>query len=198
MATVAASIDTRPVGPPEVGALGQLFASERTSRHCWCMASCTSPARFAAGWFGGGNRRRFQALAAGGLPMGVLASVDGEPVGWGACGPRSRYLGPGPDQHPLLGGRPRVEDQTVWLLPCVLVRADHRAQGVSHALVTAALVLARGHGAVAVEAWPSSRAEPPAAEAFLGRAPLFAELGFRVVDQPTPGRVVLRVELVSR
>lgn len=171
-----------------------LFATERTARHCWCMSFCASRWEFAAGWFGGGNKRRFEAMAGQHSPMGVLAFSNGAPVGWGACGPRSRYVGTSPSEHSMLGGRDRHEDERVWLLPCLFVHADHRAQGVSHALIEAATSLARGRGAVAVEAWPLSASEARSADAFVGREQLFAELGFRCVDRVS-SRVVMRLDL---
>jgi GNAT superfamily N-acetyltransferase len=158
------------------------------------MSFCSSRAEFALGWFGGGNRRRFQSLAEGGSPMGVLASLAAVPVGWGACGPRSRYLTESPSRHPLLGECPRTEDETVWLLPCLFVRVGHRGQGVSHVLVEAAVSLARQHGAIALEAWPSSR-DSSSTGAFVGREGLFAEMGFHCVARPAPGRALMRMDL---
>jgi hypothetical protein len=81
---MTAKIETRPVGLPEVDDLGRLFATERTTRHCWCMSFCTSRRQFAAGWFAGGNKRRFEAMASQESPMGVLAFGSGTPVGWSA------------------------------------------------------------------------------------------------------------------
>lgn len=192
---VGANIETRPVGQDQVELLGQLFASERTTRHCWCMSFCTSRATFSLGWFGGGNKRRFEALADHGVPMGVLALDGGVPVGWAACGPRSRYLGTSPSRHPVLGARPRGEDESVWLLPCLFVHTTHRGQGVSHALVSAATALARDHGAVALEAWPLSGTKSAPADAFVGREPLFAELGFHLAERPIQGRAIMRLDL---
>lgn len=83
----------------------------------------------------------------------------------------------------------------MWLLPCVFVHADHRTQGVSRALVRAALSLARGEGAVALECWPLSASEAGSADAFVGREQLLTELGFRAVDRPTRGRVIMRLDL---
>lgn len=160
------------------------------------MSFCTSRAGFAAGWFGGGNRRRFEAMAEGESPMRVLVSLADTPVGWGACGPRSRYLGDSASRHPLLGDRPRAEDETVWLLPCVFVRAGHRGQGISHAVVDAAVSLARQHRATALEAWPSSR-DSSSTDTFLGREGLFAELGFRCGARPTSDRAIMRVDLTG-
>ena len=195
MRDVTPSPDVRSVGLDEVGALERLFASERTTRHCWCMSFCTSRAQFAAGWFGGGNRRRFETMASGNTPMGVMAVVGGAPVGWGACGPRSRYLGADPSRHPVLAGRPRAEDDTVWLLPCLFVHAQHRGQGVSHLLVDAAVALARRQGAVAIEAWPLSSSEARSADAFVGREQLFTEFGFRCVERPVSARAIMRLDL---
>lgn len=161
------------------------------------MSFCTSGIEFAAGWFGGGNRRRFEAMAGGDSPMGVLASVAAAAVGWGACGPRSRYLGASPSRHPLLGDRPRTEDVTTWLLPCLFVHAGHRGRGVSHALVKATVSVARQHGAAALEAWPSSAEGPREADAFVGREQLFAELGFSCVARPVPERAIMRLDLVG-
>ena len=195
MIGVTPSPDVHTVGLDEVGALERLFASERTTRHCWCMSFCTSRAQFAAGWFGGGNRRRFETMASGNTPMGVMAVVGGAAVGWGACGPRSRYLGADPSRHPMLAGRPRAEDDNVWLLPCLFVHAEHRGHGVTHLLVDAAVALARRQRAVAIEAWPLSSSETRGADAFVGREQLFAEMGFRCIERPLPARAIMRLDL---
>ena len=83
----------------------------------------------------------------------------------------------------------------MWLLPCLLfVRVGHRGQGVSHALVEAAVSLARQHRAIALEAWPSSR-DSSRSDAFVGREGLFTEMGFDCVARPTPDRAVMRMDL---
>jgi len=97
-------------------------------------------------------------------------------VGWCACGPRSRYA-VAVGRSPLIGG-PRAEDETVWLIACLFVRPTHHGFGVTHALVRAAVALARGEGAVAIEGWPIAATIQKSADAFLGREPLFRELGF--------------------
>ena len=152
--------------------------------------------QFAAGWIGGGNRRRFERMAtASATPMGVVASIDGEPVGWGACGPRSRYAAAIDGRSQIIGGRPRAEDETVWLIACLYVGATHRGLGVTHALVRAAVTLARREGAVAVEGWPTTATAPKSADAYVGREPLFRELGFRLVERPTQERVIVQLDL---
>ena len=65
---VSADVDTRPVGPKDLPDLARLFESQRTTRHCWCMAFCVTRSQFAAGWLNGGNQRRFGTLAAASSP----------------------------------------------------------------------------------------------------------------------------------
>ena len=91
--------------------------------------------------------------------------------------------------------RARDEDEIVWLLPCLFVRDGRRGQGVSHALIRAAVELARREGASAIEGWPLTGSERRSGDAFLGREQLFEELGFSCVQRPSPERVIMRLEL---
>jgi GNAT superfamily N-acetyltransferase len=91
--------------------------------------------------------------------------------------------------------RVRDEHEIVWLLPCLFVRAGRRGQGVTHALVQAAVDLARREGASAIEGWPLTGSERRSSDAFLGREQVFADLGFSCVERPSPERVIMRLEL---
>jgi hypothetical protein len=93
-APVVGEVDVQAVGSDQLDAMGILFERERATRHCWCMAFCASGWQFA----------------------GALAWVHGEPVGWCACGPRSRYTAAIKGRSSLLAGRPRYEDEDVWLV----------------------------------------------------------------------------------
>ncbi|CAA9445853.1 MAG: hypothetical protein AVDCRST_MAG66-4598 [uncultured Pseudonocardia sp.] len=194
--TMRRGVDTWPLGPGDLDDLAALFGAQRTTRHCWCTAFCVSGGRFAAGWFAGGNRRRFAQMAVESTtPMGVLASVDGSPVGWCACGPRSRYTAAIDGRSSLLRGRRREEDHSVWLLACLFVASAHRGRGVTHALVGTAVDLARQEGALAIEGWPLAASAPPSGDAFVGREEVFQAAGFGCVDRPTSRRAVMRLDL---
>ena len=114
------------------------------------MAFCVTRSQFAAGWFGDGNRHRFEAMAKGNAtPMGILASVAGEPVGWCACGPRSRYTVAASGRSKILANRARAEDESVWLLPCLFVRTEQRGQG------------SRTRSCVRRSNWPAAKVPSP-------------------------------------
>lgn len=192
---VASDLTIQQVGPGELEALGELFATSRNARHCWCMNFCLSPTRFALGWYGGGNRRGFARLADQGQPMGVVIRLNGQPVGWAACGPRSRYVRAVDGDAGYLRSRPRAEDHTVWLVPCLFVRDEYRGRNLTRTLISAAVDLARQLGAEAVEGWPVAASYDEPANAHVGRETVFADLGFRVVKRPNSTRVIVRREL---
>ena len=85
----------------------------------------------------------------------------------------------------------------MWFLPCLFVKPDHRAEGVTYTLVRAAIELARRHGAVAIEGWPITGADRQSADAFVGRQKMFEDLGFHCVGRPEPQRVIMRLELTD-
>ena len=189
-------LETCVVGPHQVGQLARLLAASRATRGCWCMAPCVGLVEFGVGWVTRQNDRRFASLAASEkAPMGVLASIFDEPVGWCACGPRSRYLPPGGVGDRLLADRDRSEDDVVWLVACFYLHPQHRSSGVAPALLDAAIATATAHHAAAVEAWP---AVVPGLrwDAFRGRPELFTQAGFTRVARPTPKRVLMRLDLV--
>jgi GNAT superfamily N-acetyltransferase len=160
------------------------------------MTFCATRGQFAAGWLNGGNQRRFDSMASGSpTPMGILASQAGEPIGWCACGPRSRYAAATSPRNKIMRNRVRSEDEIVWLLPCLFVRVGRRGQGVTHTLVRAAVELARREGASAIEGWPLAGSERGTTDAFLGREQVFEDLGFSCVERPSPERVIMRLEL---
>ncbi|MGE5828405.1 MAG: GNAT family N-acetyltransferase, partial [Micromonosporaceae bacterium] len=116
---------------------------------------------------------------------------DGEPVGWCAAGPRSRYARA--LRSPLLAERDTAEDDSVWLVPCFYVRRDARRAGVTKALLEAAAALARQHGARAIEGFPQAgNTRRAAGDAYVGVEPMFAACGFTPTDRRTANRVVMR------
>jgi GNAT superfamily N-acetyltransferase len=171
--------------------LGKLFSTDPAADRCWCMWFIIPVKEYhAAG--GEGNRASFCELAAGSdLPLGLLAYQDGEPVGWCAVGPRSRYVRA--LKTPTYRGGEAREDSDVWLVPCFFVRKDARRRGVTRALLEAAVRLADENGAAAIEGFPLSGTQGRSSrDNQVGSEALFSACGFEGIRTPSTSRVVMR------
>jgi len=127
---------------------------------------------------------------------GLVAYLDGEPVGWCAVEPRTAY--PGllrVFRTPWEGRAEDRSDASVWAVTCLFARAGYRRRGVSRALARAAVELARDRGARAVEAYPMTTTGAIAEELRVGTVRTFADAGLVEVSRPSPRRVVMRLEL---
>jgi GNAT superfamily N-acetyltransferase len=193
----AARVDIQPLTPDRLNDLAALFGTNKTTAGCYCTWFLMPVKQSQAGW-GDTNRREFESFARqADPPAGLLAYRDGEPVGWCALGPRSRYARM--LKAPTLRQRDPAEDDAVWLVTCFFVRRDARRSGVTRALLEGAADLARRRGAVAIEGFPlAGAARRSTGEAFVGVEPLFASCGFVPVAHPSPSRVIMRRDLGGR
>jgi GNAT superfamily N-acetyltransferase len=187
-------VEIRAVDAGSRDALAELFTANGTVAGCGCMYFVVDPQEFKAGWHSGANRARLLDDAAHAAPIGLLAYSGGRAVGWCAAGPRSRYARA--MRSPLVKERDPAADDSVWFLPCLFVRAGERRKGVAVRLLTAAVELARNHGAPAVEGFPlTGGAKRASGDAYLGTEAMFAAAGFSVVRRPTGNRTIMRVDL---
>jgi GNAT superfamily N-acetyltransferase len=130
---------------------------------------------------------------------GLLAYLEGEPVGWCAVEPRPAYGGlVRVSRVPWEGRSEDRHDEGVWAVTCVFVRAGFRGRGVAHALAQAAVEHARQRGARALEAYPIL-CEPGQRiswdEIHVGTPGMFAAAGLAEVGRPTKRRMVMRLDL---
>jgi GNAT superfamily N-acetyltransferase len=161
---------------------------------CWCR-------RFLTQLDGSAARDNRSALklevAEAQTPPGLIASVDGVPVGWARVGPRSRF--PGITGNRALA-RVLVDDPGAWWATCFAIDGRHRRSGVGSALLLAAVELARDHGASALEGHPVDVAGLKAAEVggsalFTGTMAMYVAAGFAEVARTYPTRPVMRLPL---
>ena len=128
---------------------------------------------------------------------GLIAYLDGEPVGWCAVEPRTVYprllrtrgWRKGRDEDPL--------DDSVWAVTCFITRAGYRRRGVTYALARAAVGFAQERGAGALEGYPMITEpfkEITWGELHVGSHWAFADAGFREVSRPSLRRVVMRID----
>jgi GNAT superfamily N-acetyltransferase len=126
---------------------------------------------------------------------GVVAYLDGNPVGWCAVEPRTAYEGlVRAYRVPWEGRAEDKADDSVWAVTCLFTRAGFRKRGVSRALARAAVDFARERGARAIEGYPITTKNVIAEELHVGTEGVFAAAGFTEVSRPTLRRVVMRVD----
>jgi GNAT superfamily N-acetyltransferase len=129
---------------------------------------------------------------------GLVAYLGAEPVGWCAVEPRTAYTGLLRNNRVPWDGRAEdKDDDSVWAVTCVFIRAGFRRRGVGYALARAAVDFARGRGARALEGYPMLT--PPGQkiatdEIHVGTRSIFAAAGFTEVSHPTLRRVVMRID----
>ena len=128
---------------------------------------------------------------------GLVAYLDGEPVGWVAVEPRTAYPKLRTSRVPWKGRDEDKDDDGVWAVTCFVVRKSHRGRGLTYPLARAAVDFARARGARALEAY-SMITQPGKeitwGELHVGARQVFEEAGFREVTRPTVRRVVMRVD----
>lgn len=130
---------------------------------------------------------------------GLVAYLDGEPVGWCAVEPRPRFTGLLRNNRVPWDGRDEDKaDETVWAVTCLLTRAGFRKRGVSRALARAAVDFARERGARALEAYPIVTKDVIVEELHVGTKSVFADAGLTVVSRPSARRLVMRIDFGAR
>ena len=133
-----------------------------------------------------------------GTTCGLVAYLDGEPVGWCAVEPRTAYARLRlKTRVPWAGRAEDKTDDSVWAVTCVVTRKGFRRRGISRALARAAVDYARDHGARTLEAYPMITRpgqEIQWGELHVGSRSIFEAAGFTEVSHPTIRRVVMRID----
>ncbi|TFC56898.1 GNAT family N-acetyltransferase [Cryobacterium sp. TMT2-15-1] len=176
--------------------VSQVFGTRGDPARCWCqyfkLANRdfeTSTANACAGML----REQVQASSPG---PGVIAYLDGEPVGWCAVEPKMAYSRLQRAKVVTEGSRQEPDDASVWAVTCFVVRVGYRRRGVAAALLRGAVAQARGGGARVVEGYQvdvALRPKAPSAELYHGTMSLFAAAGFVEVARVRTDRVVMEL-----
>ena len=186
-------LTTRPLTPDLWPAFEDLFGKSGASNGCWCMywrigsayrQAAPGEDRYQR------NRAAFKAVVKRGPPPGLLAFDGVVAVGWCQLTPRGAL--------PWLERRAtrtwKAGAAPAWAISCFYIRKGYRRQGVTVALIEAALDLARKAGAPALEAYPLDARETTSTS-FTGYASTFARAGFKTVGRPSPARPIMRHDL---
>jgi GNAT superfamily N-acetyltransferase len=183
----AMNLAIRQLTPEQWPALEDLFGEHGACNGCWCMY-----------WrIGGAYRKRpreankaaFREVVQNGPPPGLLAFDGDVVVGWCQLTPRDAL--PWLDRAWRLK---RVDDVSVLSVSCFYVRKGYRKRGVTSALISAALKVAKSAGAPALEAYPLDANLTPSASG-TGYVSTFERAGFRIVARHVPPRPIVRYDL---
>lgn len=200
---VTAAIEVRPANEVACEELAAVFGTRGAASVCRCQRYKLAPKEAFKHHPPEVRADRLRVQTACGDPdapstSGLVAFLDGEPVGWCAVEPRSAYFGLARVYRVPWEGRAEDKaDPTVWAVTCVLARAGYRGRGVAHALARAAVDHARERGARALEAYPMiTRPGQEIAwdEIHVGTVDMFAAAGMEAINHPTPRRVVMRID----
>ena len=192
-----------PANEATCGDLQAVFGTRGAAAHCQCQRYKLRPREAFARFPVEARARRLREQTRCGDPesettSGLVARLDGEPVGWCAVEPRTAFTGLLRNNRvPWEGREEDKADDSVWAMTCVFTRAGVRGRGVAYALARAAVDFARSRGARALEAYPI-RAKPGQRiswdEIHVGSPGIFAASGLEEVSHPTLRRIVMRID----
>jgi len=180
--------------------LAVVFGARGPASRCFCQRYKLAPresfGRFPAQERAARLREQAGCDDPGSGTSGLVAHLDGEPVGWCAVEPRPAFGGLVRNARvPWVGRDEDPTDEGVWAVTCLLTRAGHRRRGVSRVLARAAVDHARAQGAVALEAYPMTTTAALPEELHVGTVATFTAAGLVEVGRPTQRRAVMRIDL---
>ncbi|RWE78964.1 GNAT family N-acetyltransferase [Mesorhizobium sp.] len=162
------------------GRFETLFEQPGAPKYCWCMAWRHSSREHVQS---DEKKRMMMALIDAGTPVGIVAELDGKPVGWCSVAPRETYR--------KLSKQQDDSETGIWSIVCFYVPRALRGGRLASALLDAAVDHAFGKGARVIEAYPVDGAAP--SYRFMGFRDMFAARGFHEIGTAGTRRHVMRL-----
>jgi len=166
-----------------------LFGERGACGNCWCMHFRLKKEEFAEGKENDGNKEKMKELVWSNLSTGILCFYEGQAIGWCAFAPREAYL-------KLENSRvhKRIDNEPVWSITCFFIGKQFRRMGISVALLKGLINIARQQQIKVIEAYPTIPTQEtlPDAFAWIGLYRTFEEAGFKIVDQTSKNRPMMR------
>jgi uncharacterized protein YndB with AHSA1/START domain/GNAT superfamily N-acetyltransferase len=165
------------------------FADNPGWSSCYCMEKHVAADEWSRRT-GADNRRDQEARIRGGAGRGLLAYVDGRPVGWCNAGPRTAMIGL--DHLPDLRTH---GTERVGAIVCFVIASRYRRHGVARQLLDSACESLAGQGFAVAEAYPSKQGGSDASE-YRGPLQMYLDAGFTAF-RDTPRWTVVRKALAQ-
>jgi GNAT superfamily N-acetyltransferase len=173
-----------PATPARLPDLARFLQKHGKFRYCACMRWRMRSTEFSRSTRDG-RVEALEALVREGTPVGVLAYLEQEPVGWCSVAPRDTCAAL--ERYRAL---PRIDERPVWSVVCFFVSALIRRSGATRGLLKAAVEYAAANGAEIVEGYP---VEPRARlYTYMGSPATFRAVGFQDVTPCGQPRAVMR------
>jgi hypothetical protein len=173
-----------PVTPERLPGLARFLEQHGKFRYCACMRW-----RMRSSVFSRSSKEdrsdALERLVQEDTPIGVLAYLDQEPVGWCSVAPRECYAGL--QRYRAL---PPIDDRPVWSVVCFFVSPRIRRAGATLGLLNAAVDYAVSQKAEIIEGYP---VEPgPRLYTYMGSPSTFRAADFQDVTPRGQSRKVMR------
>ena len=156
---------------------------------CWCQFWHLRGNAYWDG-HGAGHREQLEKEVRGGSEPGLLAYVDGVPVGWCRVGPRESF-----ERLEHSAKLARIDDQRVWSVVCFYVHPSAKRKGVASALLDVAIARATARRARILEGYPVAAGHMNI-DADTGYLAMCLAVGFEPV-RDAGRRTIVRLTLVE-
>jgi len=170
-----------------------LFGDKGAYAGCWCMFWRLDRADFKK-MKGEGTKAVLKGMTTNNDVAGLLAYVDGKPIGWCSISPRKDYAA-------LENSRilKRIDDKPVWSIVCFFVAKPFRSKGIMSELLRGAVKYAEQKGAKVVEGYPIDMQTDKLAgqklnsySGYMGIASIFRAAGFVKVADASETQLIMR------
>jgi GNAT superfamily N-acetyltransferase len=181
-----------PLAKKNWGKFEELFGAKGACGNCWCMYFRLPKSEFVAGKQNDGNKESMKQLVIDNVPTGILGLYEDKAIGWCAFAPREDYLKLAKSRvHKPIGDKP------VWSITCFFIDKQFRRMGVSVAMLKGIIEYARKEKIKIIEAYPTIPTQEtlPDSFAWIGLYKSFAKAGFKIVDQTSKSRPMVRYYL---
>ena len=167
----------------------QLFGSKGACGNCWCMYYRLNKLEYQEGKVDDGNKSAMKQIVWENKPTGVLGFYDGQAIAWCAFAPREDFI-----KLEKSRVHKRIDDKTVWSIPCFFIDKDFRRHGVSVELLKGVIKYAKEAGIKIIEAYPTTPTQEKLADSFawIGLYKSFERAGFEIVDRTSKNRPMVR------
>lgn len=170
-----------------------LFGEHGAQGGCWCMWWRARPKDYEKN-AGEKNEYAFKQLVDSKQPVGMLAYIDGRPVGWCSIAPREQLV----RVNTSTTWRP-VDDLPVWAISCFFINKEYRGKQITKQLLHSSINYARRNGAIAIEAYPKDITQATKRDKdralYFGTTKMFEEAGFEEVIRRHPSFPIMRLWL---